>query len=71
MPRIPYEIIVVEADRLIVRMVIAPTSRQADYYWELYLGYIAACGWTDRELDREMLRRIDLAWENLRRQLWN
>lgn len=71
MPRVPYEMVALEADRLIIRMVIAPTPRQASYYWELYLGYISACGWTDRELDQETLRRIDAAWDNIRRKIWN
>jgi hypothetical protein len=71
MSRIPYELVVIEADRLIVRMAIAPTLRQASHFWNLYIGYIAACGWTDQEFDSETLRRVDAAWENLRRQIWN
>jgi hypothetical protein len=71
MSRIPYEVVVIEADRLIVRMAIAPTPRQAGHFWNLYIGFITACGWTDREFDLETLRRVDAAWENLRRQIWN
>jgi hypothetical protein len=70
MVRIPYDTIAIEADRLIVRMAISPTPRQARYYWELYIGFITACGWTDREFDKETLRRVDAAWENLVR-IWN
>ncbi len=71
MLRVPYELVAIEADRLIVRMAVAPTPRQASYYWDLYIVYIEACGWTDREMDLETMRRVDAAWENLRRQIWN
>ncbi len=71
MARIPYEMVAIEADRLIVRMAIAPNPGQASHFWDLYIGFITACGWTDREFDLETLRRIDAAWENLRRQIWN
>jgi len=71
MHRIPYEIVAIEADRLIVRMVLSYELGLSQYYWELYLGYIAACGWTDQEFDQETLRRVDVAWDNVKRQLWN
>lgn len=71
MARIPYEIVAIEADRLIVRMVLSYEVGLSLYYWELYLGYITACGWTDREFDLETLRRVDAAWENIKRHLWN
>lgn len=63
--RVPYEILIIEADRLIVQMAIARTPRQAGYYWNLYIEYIKACGWTDREFDLETMRRVDAVWENL------
>lgn len=71
MSRIPYEIVAVEANRLIIRMAIAPTWQRANYYWNLYLEYITACGWTDQEYDRETLRRIDAAWVNCKRRILN
>jgi len=71
MPRIPYEIVAIQADRIIFQMVVAPTMRQAIYYWDLYIDFITACGWTDREFDTETLRRVDAAWENLKRQWSN
>ena len=67
MVRIPYELVALEADRIIVRMVLSPNLRMVDYYWDLYINFITACGWTDRELDKETLRRIDANWyERLR-----
>jgi len=54
-----------------MRMALAPSWDEATYYWDLYLGYISACGWTDQEYDKETLRRIDRNWENIRRKIWN
>ena len=71
MPRIPYEIVAIQADRIIFQMVVAPTMRQTIYYWDLYIDFITACGWTDREFDTETLRRVDAAWESLKRQWSN
>lgn len=65
MPRVPYEIVAVEADRLIVRMALAPSIRQAVHYWRRYIDYIEACGWTDSEFDIETLKRIDRIWDLL------
>jgi len=66
MSRFPYEMIAVEANRLIDKMALATNYRLYKYYWELYVGYITACGWTDWEFDRETMRRIDAAWDNRR-----
>lgn len=70
MGRVPYDVVVIEADKLWLRMVIAPTW-DSYHHWDVYTAFIEACGWTEREFDREMLRRIDLAWDNIRRQIWN
>lgn len=70
MSRVPYEIVAAEADRIIIRMVIAPTLEGMYYYWDLYIAYIEACGWTDQEFDKETIKRVDAAWI-LRRTNWN
>lgn len=60
MKKIPYDLIAIEADKLISRMVLS--SEEKNYY-ELYLLYINACGWSEKDFDRETLSRIDSAWE--------
>jgi hypothetical protein len=62
MPRLAYELIVIEADKLLLKMVCAPPW-EAHEYFERYLVFITACGWTDREFDNETLRRVDAAWD--------
>lgn len=62
--KLPYEAFVIRANRLIVKMVL---SNDPIHYWDQYTLLLEACGWTDREFDRETLRRIDAAW----RPPWN
>lgn len=68
--KLPYDSIAMEADRLIMLAVVAPYPRT---YLDQYHDFLMACGWTDLELDRETLRRIDAAWERLHRKpiVWN
>jgi hypothetical protein len=60
--KLPYEIVALEASKLIVRMAL---SNYSDYYdnHRLYLGFIEACGWTNTEYDEETMVRIDHAWD--------
>lgn len=68
MVRLPYDIVVIEADRLIIKMALAADWERSIYYWEQYLAYIEACGWTDYEFDKETLKRIDAAWISIKRR---
>jgi hypothetical protein len=61
MPFIPYDLIMMEADRLIIKMVLSPDM--STYYWELYVLYIGACGWTHAEFDAETIKRVDAGWD--------
>lgn len=70
MARIPYEIVAIEANRIIVRMALAP-SWEAYNYWEQYIVFIEVCGWTDFEFDQETLKRIDMSWGNIKIRYWN
>lgn len=61
--RVPFEIIVEEADRLILKMASAKNMEDRVYYWDAYLSYLELCGWSNQQLDRELLNRIDAAWD--------
>lgn len=69
--RIPYDVVVIEADRLILRAVVSKTLDRAVDYWNQYLSYIESCGWTNREFDNETLRRVDAGWLDLLKRNWN
>lgn len=70
--KIPYDIVAIEANKLIIRMAL---SKYNDfYYYQLYLTFIQACGWTDQEFDEETLKRIDKAWDVIFKRktiIWN
>jgi len=70
MPRLPYEIVAFEAERIIIKMVIAPEWEWPEH-WDTYISYIEACGWTRWEFDNETLKRVDRAWETVPFQNWN
>lgn len=60
--RVPFEIVSIEADRILMRMALSPNN--SNYYWNIYCDYINACGWEHDDLDREILFRIDSNWDN-------
>ena len=59
MPRIPYEIISVEAYRLFDKAATCPYWDR-DYYLDMYYSLLDGSGWTDSSLDKETLNRVDL-----------
>jgi hypothetical protein len=63
MNRIPFDIMLLEADRLICLMATASSIDMAYYYWEQFDVYIEACGWSNMAFDQELLIRIDSSWE--------
>lgn len=57
-----YEIVALEAHRLIVHMAVAPSMEMVNYYWEAYLNLLSSNGWTDTSFDAETLKRINATW---------
>lgn len=68
---VPYDVIAIEADRLIVRMALSPDYDLSYYFYSKYVLLITACGWTEIEFDREMLKRIDRSWDTIKFKLLN
>jgi len=62
MNRIPFEIVFIEADRLICLMA-ESSMEMASYYLDQYNLYIESCGWTNQEFDNELLKLIDNSWD--------
>jgi hypothetical protein len=72
MPRVPYEYVALEVNRYLIKAVVSKTSESRWYWWDQYLCYLDACGWTDRDFDNETLRRIEIEWERIfKKQLLN
>ena len=60
--RLPYETIIIEADRLMMLMASTQDEQEAFNWFHFYIEFLESCGWTDQEFDQEILRRIDEAW---------
>jgi hypothetical protein len=61
MEKVAYDIVVIEAMRLLDKAVSASIEYQASYFQQ-YSNYLSSMGWTDAEFDAEMLKRIDQNW---------
>jgi hypothetical protein len=64
MHRIAYDIVSIQANHILIKMIAAPIW-EANNYFDLYFSYLEVCGWTDKEFDDEMMSRIDSSWEEL------
>lgn len=64
MKKIPYEIVEVEASKILQRMLSAQDSIESSNIQEEYFQYLNACGWTLEEYDQELMKRVDADWDN-------
>lgn len=71
MPRIPYDIVAIEANKLTNKMMTATTPEQLNKYYELYVQYLTATGWDPISFDQETARRVDEDWEDKKPVIWN
>lgn len=68
MKRLPYEYVIHHAFEIYNQAALAPDWKTSDYLRQYYI-FIFACGWTDFELRRELMIRIDAAWEPIIRHM--
>jgi hypothetical protein len=71
MPKIPYERIAPEANKLIMKMTAAPDLETADYYWDAYVSLLEAAGWDTASFDRESAKRVEEGWDDTKPIVWN
>jgi hypothetical protein len=58
--KVPYELVIGQADHWIEMA--ASSTYHSWLYMDRYERFLLACGWTDKELDCETLRRVDMGW---------
>jgi len=63
MQKLPYERIVIEADKLYQKAIHAPSIELLKYWYERYSIFLESTGWTPASFQAEEVRRIDEAWE--------
>lgn len=71
MPRIPYERIAPEADRLFQKVTTAKDIKTMRYWYDAYTSFLEAAGWDPISFDEEMQRRVDEGWEDTKPTIWN
>ena len=71
MPRIPYERIAPEANKLYEKMTTAPDIKTLRFWYDAYVSLLAAAGWDPIAFDKETQKRIDEGWEDKPPTIWN
>jgi len=71
MPRIPYERIVTEADKLFQKVTMARDIKTMRYWYDAYVAFLKAAGWDPVSFDQEMQRRVDADWFDEKPIDWN
>lgn len=74
MKKIPYDLIAIQADRLVIKAITSPDRKTSHYWWQQYISFLETCGCSTIEFDQEMLRRVDHIWHLLYQDtfsIWN
>jgi hypothetical protein len=61
--KIPFEIVSYYADIFCIKSACAKSTEESSLYLDLYYAYLDSCGWSNKEFDLELLRRIDDNWD--------
>lgn len=71
MPKIPYERLAPEANKLIQKMTLARDLQTISYWWDIYVSLLEAAGWDPISFDRETVKRVDEGWDDSKPIVWN
>jgi len=63
MAKLPYDVVALEANKLLDNLYRAKDLDEASAMYDTYVQYLEACGWDDKSFDIESLKRIDKAWD--------
>jgi hypothetical protein len=69
--KVPYDIISVEANKLLQKMAITHDLKTISYWWDIYVSLLEASGWTPIEFDQETAKRVDAGWDDPNQTIWN
>jgi len=71
MPKIPYERLAPEANKLFMKVTTAPDLETARYWYDVYVSLLEAAGWDPMSFDQETQKRVDEGWEDTKPTIWN
>ena len=60
--RISFEQVMIEGDKILFHMTNESSTQDIVECWEKYIDFITACGWSNQELDEEILKRVNDNW---------
>jgi hypothetical protein len=60
--KLPFEQLEPEANRLLQKMTSARDLETINHWWDTYVAFLAAAGWTPMEFDRATLKQVDEGW---------
>jgi hypothetical protein len=60
--RLPFDFVVTLANQLADAAAFCETPEDRILLWDYYERYIEECGWTEKEYDEELLKRINASW---------
>jgi hypothetical protein len=63
-PKIPYERIAPEANKLFQKMTEAKNMDEADRLYDLYVALLESAGYSPTSFDQEQLKRVDQDWDD-------
>lgn len=63
--RVPYEIVAAQAEQLYQKVLDSTSAEEMVKYYDAYIDFIKACGWSIQDYDNEQLKGIDTSWEPL------
>ncbi len=71
MPKVPYELLAPEANKLIQKMTLAQDLKTISYWWDVYVSLLQNSGWDPISFDRETVKRVDEGWDDSKPIIWN
>lgn len=71
MPKVPYELLAPEANKLILKMTLAKDLKTISYWWDVYVSLLANSGWDPISFEQEEARRTDAGWDDSKPIVWN
>lgn len=73
MSKIPYEHVMLEANKLIEKMALSSDWQDITYWWDAYVAFLEKAGWDPISFDKETAKRVDEGWDESKpiTPIWN
>jgi hypothetical protein len=69
MARLPYDLVAIEANKLLSKILSARSMDEMTAFYNEYINYLEATGWSSTSFDSETLKRVDANWDTENKEL--